>query len=85
MVNVLEEVRKMEVGTKVRVSTSVVVYNHPEHRNQPFDMNGQEGEIISLATQFQGKTISANYQYIVQFSPKHKVHLGDHEITAIPA
>jgi hypothetical protein len=82
VVNVLEEVHKMEVGTKVRVSASVVVYNHPEHRNQPFDMNGQEGEIVALASQFQGKTISANYPYIVQFAPKHKIHLGDHEITA---
>jgi Ferredoxin thioredoxin reductase variable alpha chain len=84
MVTAVEEVRKMmEVGTRVRVVASVVVYNHPEHRNQPFDMNGQEGEIVALATEFQGKPISANFPYVVKFSPKHKLHLGDHEIGAI--
>jgi hypothetical protein len=73
----------MEVGTPVKVITSVVVYNHPEHRNQPFDMQGQTGEIISLATEYHGKPISANFPYVVKFSPKHKVHLGDQEIAAI--
>lgn len=84
MVSAVEEIRKaMEVGTRIRVKESVVVYNHPEHRNQAFDMKGQEGEIVGLASEFQGKPISANFPYIVKFSPKHKLHLADYEIEAI--
>ncbi len=84
MVIASDEVRKvMKVGTRVRVAVPVVVYNHPEHRNHPFDMNGQEGEIVALATEFQGKPISANFPYVVKFSPKHKLHLGEHEIVSI--
>lgn len=33
----------MKVGDRVRVRTSVIVYHHPEHRNQPFDLKGMEG------------------------------------------
>ncbi|MBE9031175.1 ferredoxin-thioredoxin reductase variable chain [filamentous cyanobacterium LEGE 11480] len=73
----------MEVGTRVKVVTSVVVYNHPEHRNQPFDMKGQEGEVVSLANEYQGKPISANFPYLVKFAPRHKIHLEDSEIEAI--
>jgi hypothetical protein len=84
MVTVLEDICKaMEVGTRIRVTASVVVYNHPEYRNQAFDMNGQEGEIVALANEFQGKPISANFPYIVKFSPKHKVHMTDSEIEAV--
>ena len=28
----------MQVGDKVTVDTSVVVFNHPEHRGEAFDM-----------------------------------------------
>ncbi len=73
----------MEVGTSVKVITSVVVYNHPEHRNQPFDMQGQTGEVVGLATEYHGKPISANFPYIVKFAPKHKLHLCDNEIEPI--
>jgi Ferredoxin thioredoxin reductase variable alpha chain len=73
----------MEVGTSVKVITSVVVYNHPEHRNQPFDMQGQTGEVVGLATEYHGKPISANFPYIVKFAPKHKLHLGENEIEPI--
>jgi Ferredoxin thioredoxin reductase variable alpha chain len=84
MVSAVEEIGKiMEVGTRIRVTTSVTVYNHPEHRNQAFDMNGQEGQIVAMANEYQGKPISANFPYIVQFAPKHKLHLADHEMTAI--
>jgi Ferredoxin thioredoxin reductase variable alpha chain len=84
MVFAVEQAAKncMEVGTSVKVITSVVVYNHPEHRNQPFDMQGQTGEIVGLATEYHGKPITANFPYIVKFAPKHKLHLGDNEIAA---
>ncbi len=73
----------MEVGTRIRVNTSVMIYHHPEHRNIAFDMNGQEGEVVAIATSWQGRPVSANFPYVVQFTPKLKVHLSDHEIEKI--
>ena len=31
----------MQVGDKVTVDTSVVVFNHPQHRGEAFDMQGK--------------------------------------------
>jgi len=73
----------MELGTRIRVSTSVMIYHHPEQRNIAFDMKGQEGEIIAIATSWQGRPVSANYPYVVKFSPKLKTHLTEHEIESI--
>jgi hypothetical protein len=73
----------MEVGTRIRVNTSVVVYHHPEHRNQGFDINGYEGEIAAIATSWQGRPVSANFPYVVKFTPKFKVHLTEHEMEAV--
>jgi hypothetical protein len=83
----VEEVCKMiEVGTRIRIVSPVVVYNHPEHRSKPFDMNGHEGDVIGLATEYQGRSIiSANFPYIVKFGPKHKLHLCDSEIAVVDA
>jgi len=72
------------VGSRVRVAKSVVVYHHPEHRNQAFDIQGQEGEIVSDAREWQGKPISANFPYVVKFGGKFKVHLQPGEIEIIP-
>ncbi len=73
----------MEVGSKVRVITSVVVYNHPQHRNQPFDMKGQEGEYLADATRWHDRPVSANFPFIVKFGPKHKLHLHADEIEVV--
>lgn len=84
MVSAVEQVGKgMEVGTRVKVVASVVVYNHPEHRNEAFDMKGQEGELIGMANEYQGKPISANFPYLVKFGKKHRLHLGEDEIEAV--
>jgi hypothetical protein len=71
------------VGTRVRVSQSVVVYHHPEHRNQPFDLKGQEGEVVDIIREWHGKPVSANLPILVKFSPKFKVHLQAGELEAI--
>jgi hypothetical protein len=73
----------MEVGSRVRVVASVVVYNHPEHRNAAFDMQGQEGEIIANVTSWQGRPVSANLPLLVKFGPKHKIHLQVAELELI--
>jgi hypothetical protein len=84
MVSAVEQIKKrMEVGTRVKVVKSVVIYNHPEHRNQPFDMQGQEGEIVGMANEYRGNPISANFPYIVKFGPKHKIHLSEPELEVI--
>jgi hypothetical protein len=44
----------MKVGDRVRVRASVIVYHHPEHRNQPFDLKGMEGEVIAVIRDWNG-------------------------------
>ncbi|WP_375496498.1 ferredoxin-thioredoxin reductase variable chain [uncultured Nostoc sp.] len=73
----------MEVGDRVRVKDSVVVYHHPEHRNQAFDIKGTEGDVIGIATQWQGRSVSANLPVVVQFSKKFKAHLRENELEVI--
>jgi len=73
----------MKVGDRVRVKDSVVVYHHPEHRNQAFDIKGTEGEVIGFATQWQGRPVSANFPVVVQFSKKFKAHLRENELEVI--
>ncbi|WP_179069223.1 ferredoxin-thioredoxin reductase variable chain [Nostoc sp. C052] len=73
----------MKVGDRVRVKESVVVYHHPEHRNQAFDIKGTEGDVIGIATQWQGRPVSANLPVVVQFSKKFKAHLRENELEVI--
>ncbi|MBD2450368.1 ferredoxin-thioredoxin reductase variable chain [Nostoc sp. FACHB-152] len=73
----------MKVGDRVRVNQSVVVYHHPEHRGKAFDIKGSEGEIVEVVTQWQGRPVSANFPFLVQFSKKFKAHLRDNELEII--
>lgn len=73
----------MKVGDRVRVKDSVVVYHHPEHRNQAFDIKGTEGDVVNIATQWQGRPVSANLPIVVQFSKKFKAHLRENELEVI--
>ena len=62
----------MKVGDRVRVKESVVMYHHPEHRGQAFDIKGTEGEVIGIATEWQGRPVSANLPILVRFTKKFK-------------
>lgn len=73
----------MNIGDRVRVKESVVVYHHPEHRGQGFDIKGSEGEIFAVVTQWQGRPVSANLPILVQFSKKFKAHLRENELEVI--
>lgn len=73
----------MKIGDRVRVKESVIIYHHPEHRSQPFDIKGLEGEVVQIATVWKGKPISANLPFVVQFSKKFKAHLRDNELEII--
>jgi len=73
----------MKIGDRVRVKESVIIYHHPEHRSQPFDIKGLEGEVVQIATVWKGKPISANLPFVVQFTKKFKAHLRDKELEII--
>lgn len=73
----------MKVGDRVRVKDSVIVYHHPEHKGQAFDLKGEEGEVIGIATEWQGRPVSANLPILVKFSKKFKAHLRENELEII--
>ncbi|MEH2194686.1 MAG: ferredoxin-thioredoxin reductase variable chain [Nostoc sp.] len=73
----------MKVGDRVRVKDSVVVYHHPEHRNQAFDIKSTEGDVVGIATQWRDRPVSANFPIVVQFSKKFKAHLRENELEII--
>lgn len=74
----------MKVGDRVRVKESVMVYHHPEHRNQPFDLKDSEGEVVDFANEWRGKPVSATLPVHVQFNKKFKAHLRETELEELP-
>jgi len=73
----------MKVGDRVRVKESTIVYHHPEHRSEPFDIKGLEGEVVAIVTQWQGRPVSANLPLQVQFTKKFKAHLREAEVEVV--
>jgi len=73
----------MNVGDKVRVVESVVIYHHPEHRGEAFDIKGLEGEVFNIATEWKGRPVSANLPIQVKFTKKFKAHLRTTELETI--
>ncbi len=80
----LPENHPFHVGSPVRVKTSVLVYHHPEHRGQAYDIQGLVGHVTAVLHEWQGRPISANYPYAVKFSPKFSAHLQASELEAAP-
>ncbi|MBE9177380.1 ferredoxin-thioredoxin reductase variable chain [Oculatella sp. LEGE 06141] len=70
----------MKVGDRIRVKESVIVYHHPAHRNEPFDIKGQEGEVIAILQEWRGKPVSANLPVHVKFDGKFKAHFREDEL-----
>jgi len=73
----------MNVGDRIRVTESVVVYHHPEHKKQPFDIKGLEGEIAKIVTEWQGRPVSANFPVLVKFEKRFRAHLREEECEVI--
>ncbi|MGF1577087.1 MAG: ferredoxin-thioredoxin reductase variable chain [Cyanophyceae cyanobacterium] len=73
----------MEIGDRVRVKTSVVVYHHPEHRNTAYDIKGLEGVLKSVIRDWNGRPVSANYPFQVQFDSKFRSHFHDAELELV--
>jgi len=71
----------MKAGDKVTVDASVVVFNHPEHRGEAFDMKGQNGEVVSVLDDWKGRPISPTLPVIVAFG-RYKAHFRADELTA---
>ena len=73
----------MNVGDRVRVVESVIVYHHPQNRKEPFDIKGMEGEVTAIVTEWRGRPVSANLPILVQFDKKFKAHLREDELEVI--
>lgn len=74
----------MKVGDRVRVKESVVVYHNPQHRNQPFDLQGMLGEIVDIVRERQGKPISANFPIVIKFDDtRFRAHLREAELELV--
>ena len=69
----------MQPGDKVVVASSVVVYNHPEHRGTSFDLQGSEGEVVTVLTEWKGRPISPTLPVIVAFG-RYKAHFRSDEL-----
>ena len=73
----------MKIGDRVRVKESVVVYHHPDQKQQPYDIKGMEGEISKVMIDWEGRPISPNFPILVKFDRKFKAHLKDSELEVI--
>ena len=62
------------------VSHSVVVYNHPQHRGTAFDMQGQQGEVVQVLTEWKGRPISPTLPVVVAFG-RFKAHFRADELS----
>ena len=72
----------MQPGDKVRVTSSVVVFHHPQNRGQAFDLKGQEGEVVSVLENWKGRPISPTLPVVVAFG-KFRAHLRADELTGL--
>ena len=73
----------MNIGDRVRVKESVIVYHYPQQKMQPYDIKGMEGEISKVMTDWQGRTISPNLPILVKFEKRFKAHLRDTELEVV--
>jgi hypothetical protein len=73
----------MKIGDRVRVIESVIVYHHPNHKKQPFDIKGMEGEVTAIMTDWQGRPISPNLPLLVQFEKTFKAHFRETEVEIV--
>ncbi|MEM1367748.1 MAG: ferredoxin-thioredoxin reductase variable chain [Cyanobacteria bacterium P01_H01_bin.15] len=73
----------MQVGNRVRVNKSVMVFHHPKHKPDPVDLAGWEGTVTAILGDWEGRPISPNLPIVVKFSPKFKAHFRENEVALI--
>lgn len=61
------------------VSESVVVFTHPEHRGQPFDLRGQQGEVVQVINDWKGRPLSPTLPVVVAFG-RFRAHFRSDEL-----
>ncbi|MEB3361858.1 MAG: ferredoxin-thioredoxin reductase variable chain [Synechococcaceae cyanobacterium] len=69
----------MQPGDQVTVCRSVIVYHHPQHRGQPFDMEGQKGAVVEVLQDWEGRPISPTLPVLVAFG-RFKAHFREDEL-----
>jgi hypothetical protein len=69
----------MQPGDQVKVCNSVVVYHHPQHRGEAFDLQGQQGEVLSVLNDWKGRQISPSLPVVVAFG-KFRAHFRADEL-----
>jgi hypothetical protein len=72
----------MQLGDQVKVSSSVVIYNHPQHRGEAFDMEGQQGEVFNVLNDWKGRPISPTLPVVVAFG-RFRAHFREDELAAV--
>ncbi|MEB3332319.1 MAG: ferredoxin-thioredoxin reductase variable chain [Synechococcaceae cyanobacterium] len=70
----------MQPGDQVMVSSSVLVYTHPQHRGEAFDLQGQEGEVVQVLNDWKGRPISPTLPVVVAFG-KFRAHFRPDELS----
>ncbi len=78
----------MKVGDRVRIKAPLTLFNHPQHRNEPHNVEGLEGTVVQILTEWQGRPVSANYQIVTTFEIEgakrpFKAHLHEDELEVI--
>lgn len=71
----------MQPGDQVKVCQSVVVYHHPQHRGEAFDLQGQQGEVVAVLNDWKGRVISPTLPVVVAFG-KFRAHFRPEELQA---
>jgi predicted secreted protein len=69
----------MQPGDQVRVCSSVVVYNHPQHRGEAFDLEGEQGEVLTELHDWKGRPKSPTQPVVVAFG-KYRAHFREDEL-----
>ena len=72
----------IKAGDQVRVCQSVVVFHHPQHRGEAFDLQGQQGEVISVLEEWKGRVISPTLPVVVAFG-KFRAHFRTDELEGV--
>lgn len=60
----------------------MVVYHHPEHRGQAYDLQGQQGEVLQVLNDFKGRPISPTLPLVVAFG-RFRAHFRGDELEAV--
>ncbi|MFZ0408031.1 MAG: ferredoxin-thioredoxin reductase variable chain [Cyanobium sp.] len=72
----------MQTGDQVKVGQSVVVYTHPAHRGEAFDLEGQQGVVHQVLNDWKGRPISPTLPIVVAFG-KYRAHFRPEELTTV--